>query len=805
MIAPNRIFLFLVLCFISYFSNAQELSITGKVVDSNTKAIEFANVTLWTSDSEEFLKGISTDVEGIFNFDNLATGTYILKISFIGYKPFEQILVLKGRLDLKTIQLEEGAESLDQVDIVARKPTITKKPDRLVFNIENTALTEGSTLTVLKNTPGVIVSDAGIAIKSAQAAVYINNKRVQLTTDELLQLLDSAPANSIKSIEVITNPPSSYDADSGSVVNIVMSKNLIAGYRGSVSTAYTQGVFPRYNFSTSHFFKNEKINFNVNYNYTNQKINQINEDDINYLDANEEIDQIWSSDINRNTWSETHNLGLNFDYFINDKSTISLASSGLYMPYYKYRINNNTNITDPSGIFQSRFTANNLSRDNKYNIGTDLGYTYNFDNGADILFNAHYTAYDYERNQDVLTNNFNSSNSFVDSSEFNTFANQNTDIFTAKLDYNLPLSETSSFSTGLKYGNVLTDSDIIKTDFINGEGEIDEGNTDAFKYDERVFAAYADFSKTWEKWDLNIGLRVEQTNIEGESISLDETNTQDYFNWFPTLSLAYQISDNVNIYTTYKRSIVRPNFRNLNPFTFFINENNVVVGNPDLRPTYIDHVVLGTNFLEHFSVEAYYMTYDGNILELPRQNNITNILSFTPSNLDNMVDYGFDFSFDYTIGNWWNIYALTSFYNITQEDTLPEGDVKLERWSNISVLQNNLRLLEDKSLMISFNLIYGNTNLQNLALIDTRLVSTFSITKAIFNKKGTISLAIEDLFNEQDYFIRNEYLNQNSNTFTNLDNRFIKVGFRYNFGNTKLSTNERGASAEERDRIKDLD
>ena len=64
--------------------------------------------------------------------------------------------------------------------------------------------------------------------------VYINNKRVQLTSNELIQLLESAPANSIKSVEVITNPPASYDADSGSVINIIMSKNLVTGYRGSV-------------------------------------------------------------------------------------------------------------------------------------------------------------------------------------------------------------------------------------------------------------------------------------------------------------------------------------------------------------------------------------------------------------------------------------------------------------------------------------------------------------------------------------------------------------------------------------------
>jgi outer membrane receptor protein involved in Fe transport len=804
MIAAYRSVFCVLLCVISYFGNAQELSISGKVIDPNGVPIEFANVILFESDSDVFLKGTSTDDRGIFKLENLSENTYNLKISYIGFKSFEQIIVLKGELDLREITLEESAESLEQVEIIGRKPTITRKPDRLVFNIENTALTEGSTLGVLKNTPGVIVSEGGIAIKSAQAAVYINNRRVQLSTDELIQLLDSAPANSIKSVEVITNPPASYDADSGSVINIVMSKNLIAGYRGSVFTAYTQGVFPRYNFNTSHFFKNESINLNINYNYNKDKINQINDEQINYLDPSNNIDEIWTSDINRNTWSETHNLNLNFDYFLSDNSTISLTSTGLYMPYFKYRINNNTNIFDASGAFQSRFTANNLSRDDKYNIGTDLSFSQNFEDNSSLLFNAHYTTYNYQRDQDVVSNFFDNTNTFTGDLLFNTLANQDTDIITAKLDYNLPLSETSNFAAGAKFANVLTDSDITKTDFINGQPTIDVNNTDTFNYDEKVLAAYANYSKTWDKWDLNIGLRVEQTNIEGESVSLSQTNTQDYFNWFPNLSLSHQISDAVSVYGNYKRSIERPNFRNLNPFTFFINQNNVFEGNPNLRPTYIDHVTIGTTFLEHFTVEAYCMNYDGNILELPRQDNITNILAYTPTNLDNMVDFGFDFIVEYLITNRWFFYGVTSFYNISQEDQLPQGPVSLERWSNLTILQNNLRLLKDNSLLVGFNLTYANTNLQNLALIDTRWISSLTVTKSVFNKRGTISLAIEDLFNEQDFLQQNRYLDQFSTTFSNFDNRFIKLGFRYNFGNTKLSTNERATSAEERDRIKDL-
>lgn len=780
---------------------AQESSISGKVVDANNNPISLANVVIFSEDGGSFLKGTSTDDQGLFRISNLSTKMYLVKISFIGFEEFQQKIILTGNLDLAEIRLNEISENLDEVTVIAKKPTITRKPDRLVFNVENTALTEGSTLGVLKSTPGIIVSEGSINIKSAPATVFINNRRVQLTSDELISLLESAPANSIKSVEVITNPPASYDADSGSVINIVMSKNLVTGYRGSVFTNYTQGVFPRYNGGTSHYFKNNKINLNLNYSYSQNKINRDQDDTVNYLDNSDEIEQIWKSNINRNTWSQTHNLNLNFDYYINDNNTISLTSTGLYIPYFKYQIKNKTNITDQNLDFLGRFTADNLSRDNKYNIGTDLIFRHDFENSASLTVNAHYTAYDYKRSQNVFIDNFDADDVFINSSEFNTDADQKTSIINGKIDYNLPINETSSFDVGAKYSNVNTDSDITRLDIIGGTEVINTDNTDAFKYDEKVLAAYSNYTKSWDKWDLSFGLRVEQSSIEGKSVTLSEANTQDYLDWFPNASLSHQISESVGITGNYKRSISRPSYTNLNPFTFFLNENNVVLGNPNLNPTYRDHFYLGVNFLEYFTVSSYYDNYDGDIVELARQDNDTNIIAYTPTNLDKKVEFGFDFEFIYAPTNTWDLYFVTSFYNIAEEANFEEGFVEQNQWSNYSILSNSFSFLEDRSLNASLTFTWVGKNLQQFQTIDNRLVSELSVSKTILKKKGIITLALEDFFNLQDYKSRTRYLNQSSFGNVDVDNRSIKLGFRYKFGNTKLSTNERTTDAEERERL----
>ncbi|MFD1062639.1 TonB-dependent receptor domain-containing protein [Winogradskyella litorisediminis] len=791
--------LLLAFCF---FVFSQEISLKGTVVDENKQPLSYVNVLVLNAEDESFMKGTSTDDNGVFELSNLTAGDYILKVSFIGFKTVSLPISISANKILPNIILVEDAESLDAVTVTAKRPTITRKPDRLTFNIENTALTEGTTLQVLKSTPGVIVSEGSINIKSTPATIFINNRRMQLTSDELIQLLESAPANSIKSIDVITNPPASYDADSGSVINIIMSKNLVTGYRGSVSANYTQGVFPRYNASTSHYFKNNKINFNLNYSYTANKINRDEDNAIDYLDNAGNIDQIWNSSINRNTKSETHNLNLNFDYFVSDKTTISLTSTALYTPYFNYQISNNTVINDANSSFLDAFLAENLSRDDKYNIGTDATLRTEFTNGSSLSFNGHFTTYNYERNQSV---NQNFQVSITQDSEFRTLADQDTKIYTGKADYSLPINDSSSFDAGAKFSNINTESAINKFDINNGTETLDTANSNAFDYDEKVFAAYANYSKSWEKWDIVLGMRIEQTNVEGFSATLNQTNTQDYFEWFPNASISHNFSDNFSLYGNYKRSITRPNYTNLNPFTFFINENTTVEGNPALQPTFQDHFVVGTNFLEHFTVEAYYINYNGAISEIPRQDNTNNILSYTPVNLDKTVDFGFDFAFDVNPTKTWNLYFVTSFYNITEENGFGTDRIELDQWSNYSVLANNFSLLKDNSLNVSFNLTYVGKNLQGLQIVEDRLVSDLSITKSVFNKKGVISLSVEDLFNEQDYRFGTRYLNQSSRQFTDADNRFVKLGFRYKFGNTKLSTNERTTEAEERDRIEDLD
>ncbi|MCX7551273.1 TonB-dependent receptor domain-containing protein [Xanthomarina sp. F2636L] len=786
---------------------SQDISIMGTVKDIDKNPVYFANMVLFSAKDSSAIKGTSTNEQGFFELKNIKEGNYFIKISFIGFKDFDKSIQVSSKdINLGEITLHENNEALDEVNIVVNKPTIKKEADRLVFGVENTALSEGSLLQVVKSTPGVLVMDGQIMVKGSSPTVYINNRKVQLSSDELFQLLEGSPANAIKSVEVITNPSASYDAESGVVLNIIMSKNLVIGYRGSVFANYTQGVFPRYNFGMTNYFKTDKINLFANYSYTDEKINRDNDDGVFYLDSNNQIENIWRSSVNRNTWTKSHNLNFNLDFLLDEKNTLSVSSNMLWTPYFKYKIDNNTSVFDANNVFQSRFEADNLSNDDKYNLGFDLDYVHKFSNSS-LAFNSHFTIYDYNRFQESSSNYYDQNNNFVEPTAFNTDSNQETQIFTAQLDYKHSINETSNFDVGSKYSNITTESDITRYDydFNTNQQILNTANSSAFHYKENVFAAYANYDKVWDKWSINAGLRMEQTNVKGVSITNNQTDKRNYLDWFPTASIKYQAGDVLSFYTNFKRSIERPSYTDLNPFTFFLSDNTLVVGNPNLNPTYKDHYVIGSTVTSFLTLEAYYIYKKDNILELPFQDNINEQIVYSPFNVDKSVEFGFDFISYFNITDRWFVYAVTSFYNSKEETNTPNGFIKADKWTNYSVLSNDFTFLEDHSLSVNFTLIYLSPNLHGFMEVAGVLDSELSISKTILKKRAVISLSAADLFNSGDYDTTTQYLNQRNYYNTNMDNRYVKLGFRYKFGNTKLQTNERQKEVKERERIKERD
>ncbi len=776
---------------------AQDFTISGIVEDGKDKPIAYSNVIVLNPTDSTTVTGSISDENGRFKIADIKKGNYILKASFLGFNTYSETISVSNNINLN-ITLEEENEALDEVEIIAKRPTLKRTVDRLIFNVENTSLTEGNIWDILKSTPGILLMNDEVLVKNSSNIIYlINDKRVHLSGDELQQLLSGSSADAVGSIEVITNPSAKYDAEGDAVINIKMSKNLISGYNGSIYNNYTQGVYPRNSAGMSHYFKSKKTSLFAGYSFNVSKVNRENVEEVNFMEDNMVAGK-WDSEIDRNTWSNNHNANLNFDYFINDKNTFSISGNASITPYWKRETKAFTQAVD------STFSSFNKTEDDKLNMAINADYVYESEKGSKLSFNVHHTNYDYDRFQDVATTYRDGNSSFLRSNFFNTTSNQDIKIYSGQVDLALPLRESGTIEIGFKASNIDSKSDINQLLTNSSTEELDISNSGNFNYSEDNIAGYLSLSKEWEKWDLSLGLRTEYTDGEGllESATND-VNNFDYLKWFPTFNLTHVISEKHSLGIGYNRRIERPTYSSLNPFKFYFNDNSFVEGNPNLLPTITQIATLTYTINDTFTFEAYYRVIDDMMAELSLQDNTNNQIKYLATNLKQNIDYGLDFSTYTALADKWNIYAVTSVFHDESEFFDENNNIGTQdKWSFYGNFINYFSFLKDNSLSADLSVLYISSIIDGPGTISERAQVDVGLKKSFSKGNWIVSLRASDIFLTSDFTVKNQYGNQNNQYYAKFDNRWLRLGLRYKFGNTRLQTNENTKELEERERLK---
>lgn len=800
---PYFLFLFALPCM------SQNLALTGVVKDLNNQPIAFANVTLYKATDNTFVNGTTTDELGAFRIEANSIDDYTIKISFLGFSAYEKIYKINKSIDLGTIILSEKKEVLDGVVVVAKKPTVKRLVDRLVFNVENSTLSDNNVLDVLKHTPGVLVNNGSITIKKSKPIIYINDRKVHLSPSEVQQLLEGTSASNIKSIEVITNPPAKYEAEGGSVLNIVTSKNIIAGYNGSVFGNYKQGSeFPKYSFGTSHFLKGKKINTYINYNLSPRKDYRHNDEFLNFKD-NTIITSSWETDSERISESENQNINANIDYELNKNNTLGFTTNMLISPRdnSKKRVNSITEVFNSTHMLDSIFNTSNKSVDETFNLAFTLDYIHKFKRtGENLSISAHYTNYDNSNFQDVNTGYFLPNNDIAFRiNKFQTFSSQEIKLYTGQIDYELPINDSEQFEAGGKLSNINSENILTQYVFDNDVKMEDLQNSDTFLYDETNYAIYTSYAKDWENWSLKSGLRVEYTNIEGTSFSTNQINNNDYFKFFPSLYLQNRLNENNELYFNYNKRIYRPRYAQLNPFKFFLNDNAYVTGDPNLKPQIDDVFTLGYTFNKNHTFELYYRIETDPASQITFQDNDDNLLKYINTNLDKSISYGLDFTTYSKIANNWNLYVLSSFYYYEENFFALESNNELlanDRWSTYAQVINYFTFLKDKSLTADISFLYLSPYIMGPTDISSSSKLDINIKKTFWNNRGALSIGVLDVFNSKNVNFSTKYLNQDVFFKLQEENRLFTMSFSYKFGNFRLSNNEKTLDLNERDRLK---
>ncbi|MFI2741598.1 TonB-dependent receptor domain-containing protein [Zhouia sp. PK063] len=777
-------------------------SITGTIISENKDPLSYVNVVLLSTKDSIMVKGTSSLDNGSFSIENITAGSYILKTSFIGFSPYYKSLTIKDSdIHLGHIVLKENVESLDEV--VLRQPQLERKVDRLVFNIQNTSLSQGNLMDVLRNTPGVMVINNNITVRNNPVTVYINDRRVYLNSSELTQLLNGTSAFTIKSVEVITHPPAKYDAEGGAIINIVMTKNVAIGYKGSITGNYTQGVYPKYQTGINQYYKTNKLNLYGSYNYTDDKTDRLNDETINFMENGAQTG-LWKTHTDRDTWSEKHVVNAIIDYDINKNNTLSITANAILMPYWKRNTTANTNafVIPSNSQIDSSFTSLNNTRDDLNNMGINAIYEHKFnDKGEKLSINAHTTYYDYNRFQDVHTKYYDAQQNEINSNTFQSDAFQKVNIYTAQADYILP-TETTAFETGIKYGNIGSDSNLNTFVNQNGVYEKNAALSDLFLYNEDNYAAYVSYSKNWTNWSLKAGLRGEYTETNPFSTATNTSYKNKYFKLFPTLHIQHTINENNDLGFAFSKRISRPNYSSLNPFRFYLNDNSYVEGNPMLQPTITHKIAMDYTLKQTYTFEVSYQHYSNYITELGFQENDTNILKYVSVNTKASDMYSLDVMVYKNLKNWWTLSWYSSFFYSKEQFYALENNNEITTNDKLSAyIQAANYFTISNTVSADATLLYISPIADGSSQISSRTYVNLGLKKSLWNNRASVSFRINDLLNTANFTSKNNYANQNNSNKARFETQTFQLGFSYKFGNFRLTTNEKDIQNKERERL----
>jgi iron complex outermembrane recepter protein len=576
---------FLLLPFLSF---AQD-KITIQYIDVNKSAVVgVSSILKELTDSTKSQYALS-DTNGVVVFKLSKNVKYTLKASSIGFRPFEKVLSAKEGFQI--ITLNEDATSLNNVEVRAKKPLITQDEDKMVIDPEPLAASSASAFDVIEKTPGVFIdSDGNIFLNGMTPAnVYINGREQRMSKADIATVLKSLPPNSIEKMEIMRTPSAKFDASGGNggIINIVLKKNVKIGRNGTIGLLANKGTF-----------SNQTLNLNLTNNdgdlttYVNTSIsNRKNFDEI-------QTTRLLAKDNNtfvQKAYTITPNQAFYLGYGISKEPNKKLLLS------YDGRINRtlNQNETQNNIAINSNKLATSLSEiANKvknnltgFSINQDISARYKIDTiGSEITADFNYNFFNNANKQEYAT-----AISKPTAIEFGGFGDAafKRNFGMAQIDAKYKLPNKVSIEVGVKstiqrFKNTADFYLISKQ-----KTEQDFLRTNAYLYDENINAAYIQGLKTYKKFTLKVGTRLENTRMFGNQlVPYDTTFKINRTDLFPFVYLSRAITKIAGFELvgnlTYNRSISRPSYDYLNPFPKYLDQYTFDVGNPSLRPQFTE-------------------------------------------------------------------------------------------------------------------------------------------------------------------------------------------------------------------------
>ena len=799
--------------------------IYGKLIDDAGKPISDASVILLqgrfdtaTKKKKSFLlKGLITKANGEFSLEELpAFGPLQLKITATGHTPYDKaISFTPGNFDkdLGNIKLGADVQQLAGVTVTAVSNKLRMDIDKKVFNVDKNIVTAGGTaLDVMKNIPSIQVDiDGNVKLRNSAPQLFIEGRPTTLSLDQI-------PADAIESVEVITNPSAKYDASGGTagILNIILKKNRKTGYNGNLRAGVDKrgGVNAGGDFNV----RQGKINATASAMVNQRKgITTSTTDQLNFFETPQR--QLHQDDYNKDNGAFVFGK-LGFDYFINNRTTLSLNGIKVHGEF------------KPNDVISSQINSNNVTTFANRNSnstrtfnanGLQFGLKHLFPkDGQEITADANYFSGKNGGTSLYLTDSLNSSHSIYSTEQQNIVSSGANKFLTVQTDFTTPLKGKSKLEAGLRAS--------IRSLTNNNETSINRNNYGYIKVPsaashysntDNVYAGYTTFTSSIKNFGYQLGLRAESSDYSGQLINTGETFKHNYpVSLFPSVFLSQKFKKEQQLQLNYSRRINRPNFFQFIPYTDRTDPLNITRGNPDLVPEFTNS--LEASYSKTFNknnnilASVYYKATDNLITRFQQKENDPvlgkEVLVNTYINANSSYSYGTEFTSVNYLNKWWDLTTNVNVYN-SKINTGIASTTASSLWSWFGKINNNFKLPKNYTVQLSAN-YQSKTNLpinkggdrgpggggpgggpgggQTLSASQGYIKPFYAVDGAIKktflkNNAASVTLSFSDIFRtrKQDQHSESAYFIQDYSRLR--DPQMIRLNFSYRFGKLDMS------------------
>jgi len=666
--------------------------------------------------------------------------------------------------------------SLKIFEVKGSKPFLVQSVDRMILNVSESPVAAGSNAyDVIKRAPGVLADQNGtLSVRGKSVSVWIDGRPSNLSGEELNTLLQTMNGSSLDKVEIITHPSARYDAQGGAVINIKTIKGRSLGMNGTFTLGAGAGRFARYNSGLGLNYRTAKVNVYGSYDYGNNQV---------YLD-NRSTRYIGTTTITENEYDKrkrnNNNFKLGLDYDINKTTSLGVLAKG-YLNSRDRAVVNNTAIGKP------------LQPDSLSNVAT-MGTASIFSpsvnlyfkkvlnkQGSEISVNADYFYYHKSWEDRFITRFYDAPEkpySYADT--LNNRSPAHNKVYALAADYVYP-AKWGRLEAGVKATRTTTDNDVLWENSVNGQWETDLSKTNHFIFKENISAAYVNYNQTFGKYNVQAGLRAEQTSTEGYSVTLQQKDKNSYLYLFPNLSVQYAASAKHVWGVGYKRNIMRYGFDYVNPFILYHSQYSYSQGNPYIKPQIDNSVELSYIYDNKISANLTYAHSGNSLQQVYRQDTATKLIISSYDNLSGADLLSLTVTSSTVIGNSSFINTVGAMYTSYKGTS---GSTALDNKAYAAYISSNYTLKLSKQLSAEASGFYRSPIASGIFKMSSMFKLDVGISKTILQQRGSLKLSVSDVFNTQraKYTVEN-YQNVNATYNNKIETRFFNIIFNYKFGN----------------------